>query len=125
VTDLESVDAFLDGKDPEGVELFRRFEKLVEHCGPSEVAPRRTIVYWKRERVFAGAWIDRRRLELNIDLLREAEHPCLLAAFHHTKRVITHRLRITEPDQLDESIAALVAEAYEHVGPGARGSLSG
>jgi hypothetical protein len=44
-----------------------------------------------------------------------------LAAFHTTKRVITHRLRITELDQLDQSVAALVAEAYDEVGPGTRG----
>jgi hypothetical protein len=67
-----------------------------------------------------GAYIERRRLELNVDLLREVEHPCLLAAFPHTKRVITHRLRITEPEQLDDALAALVAESYEEVGPGTR-----
>jgi uncharacterized protein DUF5655 len=120
MADLDSVEAYLEGKDPDGVALFRRFEKLVERCGPSEPAPRSSIVYWKRRRVFAGAYIERRRLELNIDLLREAEHPCLIAAFHTTKRVVTHRLRITETDQLDDSIAALLAEAYEDVGPGTR-----
>jgi hypothetical protein len=89
--------------------------------GPSEPAPRSSIVYWKRTRVPAGAYIEHGRLELNIDLLREAEHPCLRAAFPTTKRVITHRLRITEEAQLDDSIAALVAEAYEDVRPGTRG----
>ena len=102
--------------------LFRRFEEIVNGCGPSALAARKTIVYWKRERVFAGAFANGRRLELNIDLLREASHPCLLAAFHTTKRVITHRLRITELDQLDASVAELVAEAYEQVGPGTRRS---
>jgi hypothetical protein len=120
VAELPSVEAYLAGKDPDAVALFRRFEELVHRCGPSEATPRSSIVYWKRERVFAGAFIERRRLELNIDLLREASHPCLLAAFPTTKRVVTHRLRITEPEQLDESVAALVAEAYEDVGPGTR-----
>ena len=77
-------------------------------------------MYWKRKRVFVGAYIERKRLELNVDLLREAEHPCKLAAFPHTKRVITHGLRVTEPAQLDDALAALVAEAYEDVGPGTR-----
>lgn len=116
-----TVDEYLQGKNREAVALFRGFQELVERCGPSEVAPRRTIVYWKRNRVFAGAYIDGRRLELNIDLLREAAHPSLLSAFHTTKRVITHRLRITDAGQLDESIAALLDEAYEDVGPGTRG----
>jgi uncharacterized protein DUF5655 len=116
-----SIDAYLEGKDPAAVALFRRFQKLVERCGASDPAPKRTVVYWRRKRIFAGAYIERRRLELNIDLLREAEHPCLLAAFHTTKRVITHRLRITELGQLDQSVEALVAEAYKEVGPGTRG----
>jgi predicted SprT family Zn-dependent metalloprotease len=69
------------------------------------------IVYRKRGRVFAGAFIERQRIELNIDLLREATHACLLAGFHTTKRVVTHRLRITDERQLDDSIATLLAEA--------------
>jgi hypothetical protein len=117
---VASVDAYLEGKDADAVALFRRFEELVDRCGPSEAAPRGSIVYWRRERVWAGAYIERRRLELNIDLLREAEHPLLMAAFHTTKRVITHRLRITEQEQLDESIAELLQEAYVDVGPGTR-----
>ena len=121
MADLERVDAYLEGKNPEGVALFRDFQRLIERCGPSAAAPRSSIVYWKRSRVFAGAFINGRRLELNIDLLRNAEHPSLLAAFPTTKRVVTHRLRITDPAQLDESIAALLREAYEDVGPGTRG----
>jgi len=119
---LETVDAYLDGKDEGAVALFRRFEELVEACGTSEPAPRGSIVYWKRGRVWAGAYIERGRLELNIDLLRVAEHPLLLAAFNTTKRVVTHRLRITDVDQLDESITMLLQEAYDDVGPGTRGA---
>jgi Domain of unknown function (DUF5655) len=124
VAELPSVDAYLEGKQPEGVALFRGFEKLVERCGPSEAAPASSIVYWKRKRIFAGAWIERRRLELNIDLLRTAEHPCVIASFPHTKLVTTHRLRVMEAAQLDDALAALVAEAYEEVGPGTRGLTS-
>jgi len=32
--------------------------------------------------------------------------------------VITHRLRIAHAGELDDSIAALLAEAYADVGPG-------
>jgi hypothetical protein len=120
MADLESVEAYLDGKEPGAVALFRAFERMVEECGPSEIAPRSSIVHWRRKRTFVGAYIERARLELNVDLLREAEHPCVIAAFPHTKRAITHRLRITAAAQLDEALAALVAEAYETVGPGTR-----
>jgi hypothetical protein len=120
VAELPSVEAYLDGKDTDAVMLFRRFQELVERCGPSEPAPRSSIVYWRRRRVCAGAYIERGRLELNIDLLREAEHPTLRAAFPTTKRVMTHRLRLTDTGQLDASLAVLLAEAYSEVGPGTR-----
>lgn len=118
---LASVEEYLAGKSSDAIALFRRFEELVEACGPVVPAPSRTVVYWKRERVFAGAHVNGRRLELVIDLLREAEHPCLLSAFNTTKRVVTHRLRVTESEQLDDSIQALLQEAYDDVGPGTRG----
>jgi len=71
--------------------------------------------------VFAGAFVEGRRLELNVDLVREVQHAGLIAAFNTTKRVITHRIRVTEADQLYDSLEALVVEAYEDVGPGFRG----
>jgi len=45
VTELESIDSYLDGKDPAAIKLFHRFQHLVERCGASEPALRRTIVY--------------------------------------------------------------------------------
>jgi hypothetical protein len=82
--------------------------------------PRKSIVYWRRSRIWAGAFCQGRRLELNIDLLREVAHPLNLAVIPHTARVLTHRMRVTEPEQLDDSIAALLCEAYDTVGPGTR-----
>ena len=115
-----TVAEYLADKKPEAVELFHRFAALVEACGPSEVVPRKSIVYWKRDRIWAGAFCNGKKLELNIDLLREVDHPRNLAVIPHTKRVLTHRMRITELDQLDDSIATLLRESYMEVGPGTR-----
>jgi hypothetical protein len=115
-----TVDDYLDGKNEQAVALFRRFAEMADACGPSEVAPRTSIVYWRRNRIWAGAFLHGRKLELNIDLLRPVEHPLNLAVFGTTKRVVTHRLRVTDPAQLDESIAVLLREAYDTVGPGTR-----
>jgi hypothetical protein len=121
VGDPTTVDEYLASvPNEDAVAMFHRFAEIVQGCGASEVSPRRTIVFWKRKRVFVGAFIQGRRLELNIDLLRRADHPCLHSASHTTKRVVTHRLRITHADQLDAALAALVAEAYDDVGPGTR-----
>jgi hypothetical protein len=58
VADLPSVEACLAGKSPDGIALFRRLEEMVHRCGPSEPAPRGSIVYWKRKLVFAGAFVE-------------------------------------------------------------------
>jgi hypothetical protein len=115
-----TLEEFLAGKDAGAVALFHRFRALVEACGPSELVVRKSIVYWRRERIFAGAFPLGKRLELNVDLLRQTEHPTLLVSFPHTKRVFTHRLRIEREEQLDAELAALLAESYEEVGPGTR-----
>ena len=115
-----TIDDYLADKDRDASRLFRRFEALVASCGPSEAAPSRTIVFFKRRRVFAGGFVRGKRLEIVIDLLRPVNHPCLIASFASTKRVTSHRLRITSGDQLDDSIVSLLREAYETVGPGTR-----
>jgi hypothetical protein len=69
-----TIDEYLDGKNADGVALFRRFQVLVEACGPSDAAVSRTVVYFRRSRVFAGGFVTGRRLELVIDLLRTADH---------------------------------------------------
>ena len=115
-----TVDDYLAGKHPVGVGLFRGFEELVRSCGAAEVSVSKTVVYFKRKRVFAGAFVRGRRLEVVIDLLREIEHPLRIGSFRSTEKVISHRLRISDPGELDGTIAALLCEAYEEVGPGTK-----
>ena len=120
MTPPASVDDYLADKNAGAAALFREFQQLVEACGPVEVSVSRTVVYFKRQRVFAGAHVHGRRLEVVIDLLRDADHPCAIGSFASTKTVISNRLRIREPHELDESIEALLREAYADVGPGTR-----
>lgn len=75
----DTIDDFLQGKHPEAVRLFRTFKQLVQARGPSQAHVLRTVVYFRRNRVFAGAFIRGKKLELIIDLLRvDAGH----ARFH-------------------------------------------
>ena len=116
-TDL---DDYLADKNPQGVRLFRRFEQLVQECGPSEPAVSRTVVYFRRKRVFAGGFVSGRRLEIVIDLLRAVDHACSIGSFATSKSVVSNRFRVSDDTQLD-SVATLLREAYETVGPGTRG----
>lgn len=118
---MDEVEKYLEDKDPQAADLFRRFRELALACGDDvETSVSRTVVFFKRKRVFAGAHVRGKRLEPVIDLLRKAEHPCLRAAFHTTKKVITHRLTIIGAGELDESVSEMLKEAYETVGPGTR-----
>lgn len=115
-----TLEEFLRDEPQEAVALFRAFRELVLAAGDSEERVHPSEVAWARKRVFAAAFLKSCRLEIAIDLLREVQHPRLLQAFPTTKRVTTHRLTITDPEHLDDSIARLLDEAWATVGPGTR-----
>ena len=114
------VDAYLADENAAGAELFRKFHELVRECGPSDAVVSRTVVFFKRKRVFAGGFVRGKALEIVIDLLRPADHPCSIGTFPSTKKVVSNRLRIRDAHQLDDEVRALLREAYTDVGPGTR-----
>ena len=114
-----SVAAYLDGKSREGVALFRNFAALAQACGDDVgVSVSRTGVYFTRKRAFAGAFVQRRQLEIEINLPRQVDHPCLRESSVTADRVYSHRLTITSTGDL-YTIVDLLHEAYETVGAGA------
>ena len=118
---MDEIEAYLKDKNPRAASLFRRFHKLVFACGDDiETSVSKTVVFFKRNRVFAGAHVRGKRLEPVIDLLREAEHPCLRSAFNTTKKVLSHRLTIMSEEELDDALVNMLTEAYETVGPGTK-----
>lgn len=117
----EELETFLAGERDGAVRLFRAYRDIVLAAGDDiEERVHRTEVAWARRRTFTTAFFLAGRLELAIDLLRPIEHPRLLQSFPTTQKVVTSRLSITAVDQLDNSIAGLVDEAYATVGPGTR-----
>ncbi|MCW2131001.1 DUF5655 domain-containing protein [Arthrobacter sp. VKM Ac-2550] len=111
---------YLAGKNENAAAIFLAFRDAVLAVGEVEERVHRTDVTWADRRAFAVAFTLSSRLEISIDLLRQVEHPLLLQAFPTTKRVITHRLSLTSPDQVDENIRALLVESFDTVGPGTR-----
>jgi Domain of unknown function (DUF5655) len=80
----------------------------------------RTEVRYRVRRVFAVAFLVAHRLELAVDLPEGVDHPRLLAAFPTTKRVVTHRLSLPQPEDFDDSVRAILQRAHDEVGPGFR-----
>lgn len=115
-----SIDSYLDGKSREGVALFRHFSKLAQACGDDVgVSMTRTAAHFKRQQEFASGSVQRRELEVVIDLLREVDHPCLQQTRPVTTTVFSHTLKITSTGDI-YTIVDLLQEAYDTVGPGAR-----
>lgn len=117
----ESIEVFLAPQKEYAVAMFRAYRDLVLAAGDDiDERVHRTEVAWARKRTFTTAFFLATRLEVAIDLLRPIRHPQLLQSFPTTQRVVTSRLSFTELQQIDETIGALIDEAYATVGPGTR-----
>jgi hypothetical protein len=105
---------------PEGtVTLYEGFVKLVAACGPYSVNVTKTAIAFKGiRRGFAGAKPRQTSLDGFLDLQREVRDERFIRISPYTKSLFVHQFRITNLEQLDESFAALVEEAYQ-VGQGA------
>jgi hypothetical protein len=105
---------------PQGiVDLYERFVRLIAACGPYVVSVTKTAIAFKgTRRGFAGAKPRKSSLDGFLDLQREVQDKRVLRVSPYTKSLFVHQFRITDAEQLDDSFAALVEEAYQ-VGQGA------
>jgi hypothetical protein len=102
----------LDGKSPEVVALFERFRELVERCGPVEVLAEKTRIAFHVRMSFAAVTLGRAWLDGHVVLARRYEHPRFRRIESFSPRNHLHRFRITSLDELDDEVAAWIAEAY-------------
>jgi Bacteriocin-protection, YdeI or OmpD-Associated/Domain of unknown function (DUF1905)/Domain of unknown function (DUF5655) len=110
------------GKPPFVRELFDRFRRLVEACGPVALLPYRDRVGFMVRVRFAGAVPKSRWLEVGFWLPRRIESPRFRRVETIYPNAHVHVLRITEPSQLDAELAGWLRQAYavgrqEHLRP--------
>jgi hypothetical protein len=109
----------LQGKPPEIVELYTCLIGLVERCGPFTYSVAKTAITLKGERRgFAGLAPKAASLDGYLDLQRQVSDPRIRRSSPYTKRLYVHQFRVTSRDQLDETFAGWLEEAYQ-VGQGA------
>lgn len=70
--------------------------------------------------IFTSAYVKSHYLELGIELLREVDEPRPRTSFATSRKVTMHRYSLRHLEQFDQSIHALIREAAQTVGPGAR-----
>jgi hypothetical protein len=113
-----SVKRHLADKPTGVVDLYQRFVKLLDACGPYTVSVTKTAIAFKGiRRGFAGAKPRKSSLDGFLDLQRHVRDGRFLRVSPYTKRLYVHQFRITDVSQLDDSFAILVQEAYR-VGQG-------
>jgi hypothetical protein len=116
---MVSVEDHLRNKPEASVVLWHDFVELVRQCGEFSYSPSKTTVTFKgARRGFAGARPDRRGIVGYLDLQRQIHDPRITNVSPYTAKLFVHHFRITSPEQLDETFAGWVAEAYA-VGQGA------
>jgi hypothetical protein len=114
-----TVARYLEGKPPEIVELYECFIGLVERWGPFTYSVTKTAITLKGERRgFAGLAPKAASLDGYLDLQRQVFDPRIRRSSPYTKRLYVHQFRVTSRDQLDETFAGWLDEAYQ-VGQGA------
>lgn len=102
----------LTGHSPEVVELFERFREMVERRGPVEVLPEKTRIAFHVRMSFAVVMLRRAWLDGHVVLARRYEHPRFRRIDSISPRNHVHHFRIRSPDELDDEVAAWIAEAY-------------
>ena len=100
-------------------DLYKSFVRLLTVCGPHTLSVTKTAIAFKgTRRGFAGAKPRKDSLDGFLDLQREVRDERFLRVSPYTKSLYVHQFRITSADQLNDSFAALIEEAYQ-VGRGA------
>jgi uncharacterized protein DUF5655 len=94
-------------------ELYRGFERLVKACGPVDVVPVKTYISFMVRIRFAFAMPQRRALRLRLECPRVFESPRIVRVERYGD-IIGNYLRIERAEELDDELAAWVAESYEH-----------
>jgi hypothetical protein len=107
------LDERLAGLDPGVLAVFTRFRALVEACGPVRILPERTRIAFATRMSFAAVMPRRRWLDGHLVLARRDDSPRWRRVETFSARNHLHAFRFTTPEELDDEVAAWIAEAYE------------
>jgi hypothetical protein len=106
------LDRHLAGRDPEVVAIFERLVELAERNGPVTVLPEKTRVAFQVRMSFAAFQLRRRWVDGHVVLARRLEHPRFRRVETFSPRNHLHRFRLERLEEVDEEVAAWLAEAY-------------
>ena len=103
----------LAGRDPEVLAIFERLVELAERNGPVTVLPEKTRIAFQVRMSFAAFALRRRWVDGHVVLARRLEHPRFRRVETFSPRNHLHQFRLERLQDVDEEVAAWLAEAYQ------------
>ena len=95
------------------VATFWRLLELAGRNGPVTVVPEKTRVALQVRMSFAAFGLRRRWVDGHVVLARRLEHPRFRRVESFSPRNHVHHFRLARLDEVDDEVAAWLAEAYQ------------
>jgi hypothetical protein len=93
-------------------QTFNQWVALAKSCGPVTVYAQKTRIVIQGRVRFAGAVVRANCLDATIWLKHQVTHPLLTRSESFGKLGYGHHFRLRTPQDIDESLAELMREAY-------------
>jgi hypothetical protein len=111
---------------PRARDLYDRFESLIAACGEYHVAPAKTRIAFMGQVRFAGiSSVSEKGMSCSFSLPYALESDRFVKVEEVVPGWFVHRMRVTDPAQLDDQIQEWVRESYRLMGKRERLAGSG
>ncbi len=118
-----TADEFFAG-EREGLRIFNKVAACVRDIGPADVRVSKSEIAFRRSRGFAFVWRPDKYLKptgvpavLSIALQRQVASSRFKSVVHPSPRVWMHHIEVRAVREVDDEVAAWLAEAYAGAGP--------
>ena len=99
-------------KDASVRSLYDRLVALLQTFGPVQEDPKKTSIHLNRKSALAGVETRKNYLLLNIKSDHPIQDPRIVKAEQVSSKRFHHKVRISSPNDFDETLRAWLEEAY-------------
>ena len=107
------LDEHFAGREPQVVATFKKLRAVARRSGPVKVLPEKTRIAFQVRMSFAAFTLRRRWIDGHVVLARRLDSPRFRRIDVISPRNQAHLFRLHDPSEVDEEVAAWLAEAYQ------------
>ncbi|HWC77160.1 MAG TPA: DUF5655 domain-containing protein [Blastocatellia bacterium] len=120
-----SIEELFRRSDPSVLDLYERFRRIVEECGPVRVIPQKSRVAFQVRMRFAALMPQKRALKGHLVLGKRCESSCFERIVTFSPRSHVHIFKLASEADLNDEFRRWVRDAYkvgcqEHLVGGAK-----